>query len=116
MQSVHQEEDGDLAGAEASLRQANVVSRYFTPALESCFAFYYRQGNRAEFLRWAKAALSVGNGPPESIFLMAQRLDIPSDQIVNILLPEDLPTGQTLISNSCSAKTKSTSSMAPPLN
>src|ERR1035438_4200726 len=87
MQSVRQEEDGDVAGAEQSLRQANRVSRYFTPRW-SLAAFYYRQGNKGEFIRWARSALSVGNGPPESLFQMAQRMDLTSSQILDSLLPE----------------------------
>src|ERR1035438_8270816 len=87
MQSVRQEEDGDVAGAEQSLRQANTVSRYYTPRW-SFAAFYYRHGNKAEFIRWAKLALSAGNGQPESLFQMAQRLDLPSDQILEDLLPK----------------------------
>ena len=87
MQSVRQEEDGDVAGAEKSLSEANTVSRYYIPRW-SFAAFYYRQGNKAEFIRWAKSALSVGSGQPESLFQMAQRLDLASDQILNDLLPE----------------------------
>lgn len=87
MLSVRQEEDGDVAGAEQSLRQANRVSRYFTPRW-SLAAFYYRQGNKGEFIRWARSALSVGNGPPESLFQMAQRMDLTSSQILDSLLPE----------------------------
>ena len=55
MQSVRQEEDGDVAGAEKSLRQANMVSRYYTPRW-SFAAFYYRQGNKTEFIHWARSA------------------------------------------------------------
>ena len=87
MQSVRQEEDGDVVGAERSLRQANTVSRYYTPRW-SLAAFYYRQGNKADFIRWAKLALSVGNGQPESLFQMAQRLDLPSNQILDDLMPD----------------------------
>jgi tetratricopeptide (TPR) repeat protein len=87
MQSVRQEEDGDVAAAEKSLRQANLVSRYYTPRW-SLAAFYYRQGNKAEFIRWAKSALSVGNGQSESLFQMAQRLNLPSSQILDDLLPD----------------------------
>jgi hypothetical protein len=87
MQSVRQEEDGNAAAAETSLIQANLVSRYYTPRW-SLAAFYYRQGNKGGFIRWAKSALSVGNGPPESLFQMAQRLDLPANQILADLLPE----------------------------
>ena len=77
MQSVRQEEDGDVAGAKRSLREANTVSRYYIPRW-SFAAFYYRQGNKSEFIRWAKLALSAGYGQPESLFQMAQRLDHPT--------------------------------------
>jgi hypothetical protein len=87
MQAVRQEEDGDIAGAEESLCQATTVSRYYTPRW-SLAAFYYRQGNQAEFIRWAKLALSVGYGQPESLFQMAQRLDLTSGQILDDLVPE----------------------------
>jgi len=87
MLSVRQEQEGDVAGAEKSLRQANLVSRYFTPRW-SFAAFYYRQGNKAEFMKWAKSALSAGNGQPESLFQMAQRLNLTSTQILDDLLPE----------------------------
>jgi hypothetical protein len=87
MLSVRQEQDGDVAGAEKSLRQANLVSRYFTPRW-SFAAFYYRQGSKAEFIRWARSALSAGSGQPESLFQMAQRLDFTSSQILDDLLPE----------------------------
>jgi hypothetical protein len=87
MLSVSQEEHGDVAGAEKSLRQANIVSRYYTPRW-SLAAFYYRQGNKAEFTRWARSALSVGYGGPESLYQMAQRLSISSNQILDDLLPE----------------------------
>jgi tetratricopeptide (TPR) repeat protein len=87
MLSVRQEQDGDVAGAEKSLLQANLVSRYFTPRW-SLAAFYYRQGNKTEFVKWAKSALSAGSGEPESLFKMAQRLNLTSSQILNDLLPE----------------------------
>jgi tetratricopeptide (TPR) repeat protein len=87
MQSVRQEEDGDVAAAEKSLRQANLVSRYYTPRW-SLAAFYYRQGNKAEFITWAKSALSAGNGQSESLFQMAQRLNLPSSQILDDVLPD----------------------------
>jgi tetratricopeptide (TPR) repeat protein len=87
MLSVRQEQEGDVTGAEESLRQANLVSRYFTPRW-SFAAFYYRQGNKTEFVKWAKSALSAGNGQPESLFQMAQRLNLPSSQILDDLLPE----------------------------
>ncbi len=87
MQSVRQEEDGDVGAAEKSLRQANLVSRYYTPRW-SFAAFYYRQGNKAEFIRWAKLALSASHAQPESLFQMAQRLHLPSGQILDDLVPE----------------------------
>lgn len=86
MRSVRQEQDGDIAGAEKSLLQANLVSRYFTPRW-SLAAFYYRQGNKTEFIRWARSALSAGSGQQESLFLMAQRLDLTSRQVLDDLLP-----------------------------
>ena len=76
MQSVRQEQDGDIAGAERSLHQANLVSRYYVPRW-SLAAFYYRQGNKEEFIRWANLALSVGNGVPESLFQMALQTRYP---------------------------------------
>jgi tetratricopeptide (TPR) repeat protein len=87
MQSVRQEEEGDLAAAEKSLQRANTVSNYYTPRW-SLAAFYYRQGKKAEFIRWARSALSVGHGQPESLFQMAQRLDVPSEQILSDIVPQ----------------------------
>jgi tetratricopeptide (TPR) repeat protein len=86
MSSVSQEEAGDVAGAEKSLRQANMVSRYYTPRW-SLAAFYYRHGNNSEFIKWARSALSVGYGLPESLYQMAQKLGFPSNQILDDLLP-----------------------------
>ena len=62
------------------------MSRYYVPRW-SLAAFYYRQGNKEEFIRWANLALSVGTGVPESLFQMALRLDIPPGQILDNLLP-----------------------------
>ncbi len=88
LQSVRQEVDGDALGAEQSLRQANAVSNYYTPRW-SFAAFYYRQGNKAEYSRWARLALSVGNGNPESLFRMAQRLALSSEEMLHEVLPAD---------------------------
>ena len=90
MLSVRQEQDGDVAAAEKSLLQANLVSRYFTPRW-SLAAFYYRQGDKTEFVKWAKSALSTGNGEAESLFKMAQRLNLTSSQLLNELLPDVPP-------------------------
>ena len=89
MLSVRQEEEGDAAGAEQSLRRANQVCRYFTPRW-SLAAFYYRHGNQAGFIQWARLALASGSGQTESLFQMAQRLGLPSSRILQELVP-DLP-------------------------
>ena len=86
MQSVRQEEEGDLAGAEASLLKANSVCRYYTPRW-SLASFYYRQKNVPQFVRWARASLSVGYGDSESLFRMAQRLGIASETIFREVVP-----------------------------
>ena len=88
MRAVHQEEDGDLAGAEQSLRRANAVSQYYIPRW-SLAAFYYRQGNRHDFVRWARKALSVGYGAPESLFRMAQKLGLSPEEALQTVVPKD---------------------------
>jgi hypothetical protein len=88
MQSVRQEENGDLAGAEASLLKATSVCRYYTPRW-SLASFYYRQKNLPQFVRWARASLSVGYGDAESLFRMAQRLGIAPETILREIVPGD---------------------------
>jgi hypothetical protein len=88
MQSIRQEEEGDLAGAESSLLRANAVCRYYTPRW-SLASFYYRQRNLPEFVKWARAALSVGYGDSESLLRMAQRLGLTSEAILEHLIPLD---------------------------
>jgi tetratricopeptide (TPR) repeat protein len=88
MESIHREETGDLAGAEKCLLQANSVSRYYTPRWTAAF-FYYRQNNRPEFVRWARAGLSVGYGESESLLRMAQKLGLTSAEILRDVIPED---------------------------
>jgi hypothetical protein len=88
LQSVRQEQDGDVAGAERSLLRANQVSRYYVPRW-SLAAFYYRQQNRPKFEEWARAALSVGYGAPDSLFRMAQRLGLSADDILRAIVPDD---------------------------
>jgi hypothetical protein len=88
LQSVRQEQDGDVVAAERSLLHANQVSRYYVPRW-SLAAFYYRQENRPKFQEWARAALSVGYGAPESLFRMAQRLSLSSDEILRTIVPDD---------------------------
>jgi hypothetical protein len=88
LESVRQEQDGDLAAAERSLLQANQVSRYYVPRW-SLAAFYYRQENRPKFQEWARAALSVGYGAPDSLFRMAQRLGFSAEDILRTVTPGD---------------------------
>lgn len=88
MRSVHQEEEDDAAGAEQSLKRANLVSQYYMPRW-SLAAFYYRQGRRDEFLEWGRKALSMGYGAPDSLFRMAQRLQVPPAEILARLIPAD---------------------------
>ncbi|MGD0499007.1 MAG: hypothetical protein ABSC23_11285 [Bryobacteraceae bacterium] len=87
-QSVRQEQDGDVTGAERSLLRANAVCQYYTPRW-SLAAFYYRQGDKPGFVKWAKLALSSGYGPSEPLFQMAQRLEIPSGEILRSIVPRD---------------------------
>jgi hypothetical protein len=86
MQSIRQEEDGDLAGAEASLLRANAVCRYYTPRW-SLASFYYRQKNLSGFAQWARASMSVGYGDSESLFRMAQKLGLSSEAILRDMVP-----------------------------
>jgi hypothetical protein len=88
MQSIRQEEEGDLSGAEASLLKANSVCRYYTPRW-SLASFYYRQKNLPQFVRWARASLSVGYGDPESLFRMALRLGIAPETILRDIVPDE---------------------------
>lgn len=88
MQSIRQEEVGDLDGAETSLLQANAVCRYYTPRW-SMASFYYRQKNLPEFAKWARASMSVGYGDSESLFRMAQRLGLTSEAILEDMVPGD---------------------------
>jgi hypothetical protein len=88
LQSVRQEQDGDVAAAERSLLRANQVSQYYVPRW-SLAAFYYRQENRPSFQKWARDALSVGYGAPESLFRMAQRLGLSSEEILRTIVPDD---------------------------
>ncbi len=87
LRSVQQEESGDVAGAEASLRSAVAVARYYIP-LWSLTAFYYRQGNAAGFILAAKDTLSVGTGDAASVFQMAGKLGLPSEIVESQILPE----------------------------
>ncbi len=91
MRSVQQEEAGDLPGAEASLRSAFRIARYYVP-LWSLTAFYYREGNKVEFIHSAKETLSVGTGDPRSVFQMAARLGVPADVVQNEILPDQTDT------------------------
>jgi hypothetical protein len=88
MQSIRQEEEGDLAGAETSLLQANAVCRYYTPRW-SLASFYYRQKNLPEFAKWARASMSVGFGDSESLFRMAQKLGLTPEAILDDMVPTD---------------------------
>ena len=87
MRAVRQEEDGDLPGAERSLRQANAVSQYYIPRW-SLAAFFYRQGNAHDFVPWARKALSVGYGAPESLFRMARKLGISPEETLRTVVPK----------------------------
>jgi hypothetical protein len=86
MRSVRREEAGDLPGAEASLRSAVNIARYYVP-LWSLTAFYYREGNTAGFIHSANDTLSVGTGDPRSVFQMAARLGLPAHVVQNQILP-----------------------------
>lgn len=86
MQAVRQEEEGDIAGAEKSLLQANQVSRYYVPRW-SLAAFYYRQQNREKLGKWARLALSSGYGTPDSLFQMAQKLGLSPEEIRREVVP-----------------------------
>lgn len=88
LRSVRQEQDGDLAGAEQSLLHANEICRYYIPRW-SLAAFYYRRQDRARFQEWARAALSVGLGDPESLVRMAQKLGLSPDEILRSVVPDD---------------------------
>jgi hypothetical protein len=87
MRSVQQEESGDLAGTEASLRSSVAVARYYVP-LWSLTAFYYRQANVPAFIRSAKDTLSVGSGDPRSLFQMATKLNLTPEVIEKQILPD----------------------------
>ena len=89
MRAVGLEQAGDPAGAEKSLRQATLVSDYFVPWW-SLAAFYYRQEDAGNFISAAHHALSAGAGDAESIFRMAENLQIPAETAVRQLVP-DLP-------------------------
>ncbi len=86
--SARQELDGDVAGAESSLRRANGVARYYTPRW-SLAAFYYRRGDARNFTNWARLALATGTGAPESLFQMAQRLGVSADEVLNTIVPRE---------------------------
>jgi hypothetical protein len=85
-QAVREEQDGDVAAAERSLLKANAVCQYYTPRW-SLAAFYYRQGNREGFTRWARLALSSDVGSSEPIFQMAQRLGIDPGNALRTIVP-----------------------------
>lgn len=89
MLSVGQEQDGDSAGAELSLRTATAVSNYFVPWW-SLAAFDHRHEDTGNFIPAARHALSLGAGDEQSIFRMAENLKIPPDAVERQLLP-DLP-------------------------
>ncbi len=91
LRSVQQEEAGDLAGAEASLRSAVKVARYYVP-LWSLTAFYYRQARVPDFIQFARETLTVGTGDPRSVFQMATKLDIPADVLQKQILPDQAAT------------------------
>jgi hypothetical protein len=87
-ESVREEQDGDTAAAERSLIQANMICQYYTPRW-SLAAFYYRQGNRAGLVEWARLALASGYGDSEPMFQMAQRLGVLPDEILSSIVPRD---------------------------
>jgi len=86
MLAVQQEQDGDIAGSEESLLEANKVCQYYVPRW-TLAAFYYRHNNKVAFVRWARAAMSVGYGDSDSLFRMAQRLGMPLEEIARAMVP-----------------------------
>jgi hypothetical protein len=87
MRAIDQEQSGDLAAAESSLKRSVAMAGYFVPRW-SLVAFYYRHGNVPAFLPSARAALAAGSGDPVSIFQMAKNLKITPDAIDAQLLPD----------------------------
>jgi pentatricopeptide repeat protein len=83
-----QEQDGDPAGAEKSLLQADSVCQYYTPRWMTAY-FYFRRGKRAEFTKWARNAMSVGAGETQSIFQMAKQMGMSSKEIASQVVPDD---------------------------
>jgi hypothetical protein len=51
--------------------------------------YYYRQRNRAEFTKWARASMSVGAGETEPLFQMAKRMGLSPEEIAKEVVPED---------------------------
>ncbi len=87
MRSVHEEELGDAAAAEADLINANAVAQLYKPRWTLTF-FYYRQHNLPAFAKWARAALDAANyGDSESVFRMAHKLGFTPRQILTDIVP-----------------------------
>jgi hypothetical protein len=83
-----QEQANDLAGTEKSLLKADSVCQYYTPRWMTAY-YYYRQGNRAPFTKWARASMSVGAGETEPLFQMAKRMGLSPEEIAKEVVPED---------------------------
>ncbi len=87
---VRAEFDGDLKGAERFYLEASRVSRLFGPRV-TLMNFYFRQGDQAQFWKWARAAFEISYGDPEGTFLLCWRMTPDAKLILDRALPGNVP-------------------------
>ena len=78
------EADGNLAGAEADLLQAERVDRQYVPAW-TLANFYFRRGDAAKFWPWAQRAAALTYDDYRPLLRLADALETSPKQVVTRL-------------------------------
>ena len=85
---IRAEFSGDLKSAERFYLEASRVSRLFAPRI-ALANFYFRQGDREQFWKWARAAFEISFGDLDGAFLLCWQVAPDAQVILDRALPRD---------------------------
>jgi len=85
---VRAEFAGDPKAAERLYLEASRVSRLFGPRI-MLMNFYFRQGDQAQFWKWAKAAFEMSYGDLDGTFLLCWQMAPDAKAILDRALPKN---------------------------